>query len=106
MSDPELTVTQSTAEHRFEVRLGDEVAFAEYRLEPDSIVFPHTVVPPAFGGKGIGGKLVDAGLAYARQHKLWVKPTCEFFHAYIAKRPELHLLVHPEMRAGLVAQKN
>ena len=104
MPDLELTVSQNTAEHRFEVRLGDEVAFAEYRLEPDSIVFPHTVVPPAFGGKGIGGKLVDAGLAYARQHKLWVKPTCEFFHAYIAKRPESHGLVHPEMRAGLVGK--
>ena len=105
MSDPELAVTQNTAARRFEVRLGEDVAFADYRLEPDSIVFPHTVVPPAFGGKGIGGKLVEAGLAYAREHKLSVKPTCEFFQAYIAKRPELHSLVHAEMRAGLVAPK-
>lgn len=100
MSD-DLVVVMNTATHRFEVTLGDEVAFAEYRLEPDSIVFPHTVVPEAFGGMGVGGKLVQAGLAYAREHKLWVKPTCPFFHAYIAKRPELHELVHPDMRPGL-----
>jgi predicted GNAT family acetyltransferase len=101
MSD-DLPVVMNTETHRFEVRLGNETAFAEYRLEPDSIVFPHTVVPEAFGGKGVGGKLVLAGLAYARDNKLWVKPTCPFFHAYIAKRPELHELVHPDMRAKLL----
>ncbi len=101
MSADELAVVMNTATHRFEVTLGDDVAFAEYRLEADSIVFPHTVVPEAFGGKGVGGMLVRAGLAYAREHKLWVKPTCPFFHAYIAKRPELHELVHPTMRPGL-----
>jgi len=89
-------------ERQFEIRLGDDVAFAEYRLEPDAIVFPHTVVPKAFAGQGVGGRLVEAGLAFARERKLWVKPKCEFFHAYIAKRPELHALVHPDMRPGLV----
>ena len=101
MSETDLPVVMNTTTHRFEVTLGDQVAFAEYRLEPDSIIFPHTVVPEAFSGKGVGGKLVQAGLAYAREHKLWVKPYCPFFHAYIAKRPELHELVHHEMRAGL-----
>lgn len=101
MADDELTVTMNTDTSRFEVKLGGDIAFAEYRLAGDSIIFPHTVVPGAFGGKGVGGKLVQAGLAYAREHKLWVKPTCAFFHAYIAKRPELYELVHPDMREGL-----
>jgi len=102
MTDASLNVINNQAAHRFEVRLGDETAFAEYRIEPDAIVFPHTVVPEAFGGRGVGGQLVQAGLAYARELNLLVKPTCPFFHAYIAKRPELHELVHPSMRAGLV----
>jgi predicted GNAT family acetyltransferase len=101
MADDDLPIMMNTTTRRFEVTLGDEVAFAEYRLEPDSIVFPQTVVPEAFAGKGVGGRLVQAGLSYAREHRLWVKPTCPFFHAYIAKRPELHALVHPDMRAGL-----
>ncbi|WP_332765408.1 GNAT family N-acetyltransferase [Phenylobacterium sp.] len=88
---------------RFEIRLGDEVAFAEYRLEPGAIVFPHTVVPDAFAGQGVGKRLIEAGLAYARDSKLWVKPTCSFFRAYITKRPELLELVHPDMRDGLRA---
>ena len=88
---------------QFEIRLGDEVAFAEYRLEPGAIVFPHTVVPDAFAGQGVGKRLIEAGLAYARDNKLWVKPTCSFFRAYITKRPELLELVHPDMREGLRA---
>lgn len=90
-------------EKQFEIRLGDDVAFAEYRLEPGAIVFPHTVVPDAFAGQGVGKRLVEAGLAYARENRLWVKPTCSFFSAYIAKRPELLELVHPDMRTGLTA---
>ncbi len=101
MADEALQVINNEAAHRFEVRLGDEVAFAEYRREPDAIVFPHTVVPPAFSGRGVGGMLVQAGLAWAQELGLLVKPTCPFFHAYIAKRPELHDRVHPSMREGL-----
>lgn len=96
-----MTMTMNTDTSRFEVKLGAEIAFAEYRLKGDTITFPHTVVPDAFAGKGVAGRLVQAGLAYAKGNKLWVKPTCSFFHAYIAKRPELHELVHPDMREGL-----
>ena len=88
---------------RFEIRLGDEVAFAEYELEPGAVVFPHTVVPESFGGRGVGTTLIKAGLAFAQERGLKVKPTCPFFHAYIAKRPELHGLVDESMRDGLKA---
>lgn len=86
---------------RFEVHLGGEAAFAEYRLEGDSIVFPHTVVPDAFEGQGVGSALVKHGLAYARERGLRVKPTCSFFAGYITKHPEYHDLVHPDFHAKL-----
>jgi uncharacterized protein len=104
MADTEdLKVTNNAAAGRLEIRVGDEIAFAEYRIEPDAIVFPHTVVPKAFEGRGVGSQLIKAGLAFAQEKKLLVKPTCPFFQAYIAKRPELHDLVHPDMRSGLKA---
>ena len=90
-------------DHQFEIRLGDQIAFAEYRLEPDAIVFPHTVVPKAFEGQGIGKRLVEAGLAFARAENLLVKPTCSFFRAYIARHPDLLDLVHPDMREAVRA---
>ena len=89
---------------RFEIDLGGgEFAFADYQVVGDSIVFPHTVTPPAFGGRGLGTRLVEASLAYARDQGLKVRPHCSFFRAYIAKRPELHAMVHPDERAALAA---
>ena len=88
-------VVMNDATHRFEVALGDDVAFAEYRLHPDHITLPHTVVPDAFAGKGVASALAKAALGYARDHHLTVKPTCAFMAGYIAKHPEYHDLLHP-----------
>ena len=87
--------------HRFEVTLGNDVAFAEYRLSPDHITLPHTVVPDAFAGMGVGSALAKAALGYARDHGLKVKPTCSFMAGYIAKHPEYHDLVHADFRERL-----
>lgn len=89
-------VLNNQAAHRFEAHLDGETAIAEYRLDGDSIVFPHTVVPEAFEGRGVGGELAKAGLAYAREQGLKVKPTCSFFAGYIARHPEYTDLLHPD----------
>ena len=90
-------------EKQFEIHVGDQVAFAEYRRKGDSVIFPHTVVPEALGGQGLGTRLIEAGLAYAKEQGLLVRPHCSFFRAYLAKRPELHDMVHPDERAALTA---
>ena len=100
MSEP-LDVVMNDKTHRFEVTLGSDVAFAEYRLAPDHITLPHTVVPDAFAGMGVGSALAKAALGYARDHGLKVKPTCSFMAGYIAKHPEYHDLVHADFRERL-----
>lgn len=89
-------VERNEAEGRFEIRVGDDVAFADYRIDGGSIVFPHTVVPEAFQGRGFGRRLVEAGLGYARQEGLKVVPRCSFFQRHIARHPEFRELVHPD----------
>lgn len=94
-----ISVTNNKTAHRFEVELDGETAFAEYELKRDgSIVFPHTVVPEAFEGRGIGSALVKAGLAYAKAEDLKVIPLCSFFAGYIARHPEYLEQVHPRFR--------
>lgn len=97
----ELLVTNNKADHRFEVRLGDETAFAEYVIHNGSMVLPHTVVPDAFSGKGVASRLAVTALGYAREHGLTVKPSCPFMAAYIAKHPEWQDLVHKDFRSRL-----
>jgi len=100
MSEP-IAVVNNEAERRFEARLGDEVAFTEYRLRDGAMILPHTVVPDAFAGKGVGSQLAKAALAYAREQGLEVAPTCPFIAAYITKHPEWRDLVQADFRARL-----
>lgn len=95
MADP-TDVVMNDKTSRFEVTLGDDVAFAEYRLHPGYITLPHTVVPDAFAGKGVASALAKAALGYAHEHHLTVKPTCSFMAGYIAKHPEHQDLLHPD----------
>ncbi len=96
---PPVVMNEQT--HRFEAKLGEETAFAEYNLLKDSLVLPHTVVPDAFAGRGVGSALAIAALTYARAHGLTVKPFCPFMAGYIQKHPEWHDIVHPDFREKL-----
>lgn len=85
-SEPE--AVRNEAAGRFEIHQDGHVAFAEYRLKSDHIIFPHTVVPEALEGRGLGGALVRAGMAWAKEMGLPVAPHCSFFQAYIKRHPE------------------
>jgi len=98
MSSEQIHVTNKRDESRLEVKLGDEVAFAEYRVTRGGIVFPHTVVPEAFEGRGVGSALVKAGMAFAKEEGQLVIPTCSFFAAYLARHPEYNDQVDPRYR--------
>jgi uncharacterized protein len=89
MSTPEsFEVTHNLSESRFQVEIESHLAVLEYRLDAATIIFTHTGVPSALEGRGLGSKLVRAGLDYARAQGLRVVPQCSFVAAYIQKKPE------------------
>lgn len=100
MSEP-VRVVHNEAARRFEAKLGDATAFADYRLRDGVMILPHTEVPDAFAGHGVGGQLARAALSYAREQGLEVIPTCPFVAGYIAKHPEWHDIVQPAYREKL-----
>jgi uncharacterized protein len=83
-----IEVKHNLAENRFQVEIESNLAVLEYKLEDDTIVFTHTDVPDELGGRGLGSKLVRAGLDYARAQGLSVHPLCSFVASYIEKKPE------------------
>jgi hypothetical protein len=97
----DVQVVDNTAESRFEVRLGGDTAFAEYRLKPGKIVLPHTVVPPAFEGKGVASALARYAFDAARTRGLKVIPTCPFMAGWIKKHPEAQDVVDDSCKAEL-----
>jgi predicted GNAT family acetyltransferase len=94
-------VIRNEPEGRFEVRLGGDVAFAEYRLKPGQIVLPHTEAPEAFEGKGVASALARAAFGYARANGLKVVPTCPFMAGWVKKHPEEHDIIDESCRGEL-----
>jgi len=99
MATEPLVVRDNPDRHRFEIDLGDgSFAIAEYTLSAGNIIFPHTEVPDAHEGKGIGTTLIRFALDAARERGLKVIPVCPFFAAYMKKHAEVQDLLEPAWR--------
>ncbi|MFO7585848.1 MAG: GNAT family N-acetyltransferase [Anaerolineales bacterium] len=83
-----IEIRHNPEENRFQIEIESYLAVLEYQLDGDTIVFTHTGVPDELGGRGLGSKLVRAGLDYARAQGLRVHPLCSFVASYIEKKPE------------------
>jgi predicted GNAT family acetyltransferase len=88
-----MDVIKNEALERFEIHIGDEVAFLRYEEEPGRIHLIHTEVPEKLSGQGIGGKLAAFALDHARARGLGVLPACPYVRAYIERHPEYADLV-------------
>jgi uncharacterized protein len=91
----QVTVTDALQEHRYEARIGDEVAgVAVYIRTPQMIAFVHTEVGEDFGGRGVGSALARHALDEARAQGLRVLPFCPFIKGWMDKHPEYQDLEH------------
>lgn len=82
------------AKHRFELAVDGHIAFIEYILNKEGIMFlTHTEVPPALEGKGVGSRLVLHTLEYLKEKNYTLAPLCPFVAAYLRKHPEWQSLL-------------
>jgi uncharacterized protein len=79
--------------HRFELDVEGKTAFVSYRKTPGAITLVHTVVPPEFGGKGVGSKLARATLDAVRAQGRKLTVECEFIQGFMKKHPEYNDLL-------------
>ena len=80
---------------RFEILVDDVVAgYADYQDEVGSggaagvRTFPHTVVDPEFGGRGLAGRMIGEALQVTKDEGLRVRPACSFVARYVEKNPD------------------
>lgn len=90
---PDNSVTDNAARSRYELAVGDDVAFIDHVGEGDAVVFVHTEVPERMEGKGVGSRLVKGALEDARHRGLKVVPRCPFVREYITRHPEYRDIV-------------
>jgi predicted GNAT family acetyltransferase len=87
------SVRDNKAKSRFELDIGDAVAFANYRLTPSTVIITHTETPQSLRGRGIASELVQGALQLIRADGLKVVAGCGFVVDYLQKHPEFTDLV-------------
>ena len=81
-------VRDNKSQHRFELDVEGAMAFANYRLSPDTVIITHTETPRALRGRGIASELVKGALDIIRADELKVVAGCGFVVDYLLKHPE------------------
>lgn len=84
---------------RYEIKDdGRVVGIADYLVENDLVVLPHTEVDPARQGAGLGAELIQAALDAIREQGKRVVPQCSYVADFIADHPDYQDLIAPSGR--------
>ena len=67
---------------------GERAGIADFRIDGDRVVMPHTVIDPARRGQGLGAILVAGALADIRARGGKVVPHCWYVAEYLDLHPE------------------
>lgn len=86
-----IAVSVDERSNRFTADAGAANATLSFRRRANRFIVTHTVVPPGLEGRGLGGQLVSAAVAYAAQRNLTVVPLCPFALAWLRGHPEVAL---------------
>lgn len=81
-------IAHEQTRRRFTTEVDGQTGYLEYERAGDVMVITHTIVPPAIGGRGIAGRLVQAALAHARDTGLKVDPQCSYADAWMRRHPQ------------------
>jgi hypothetical protein len=88
MTTEAVTVADRPERHRYEIAIGDQVAYLDYRKRPDHVVLVHTEVPVALRNRGLGGVLARHALDEARRAGLGVIVKCPFLTTWVKRHKD------------------
>jgi hypothetical protein len=80
-------VTDNAARSRFELALGADTAFVNYRRAGTVLVLTHAEVPAELEGRGVGSRLVGGALDLVRARGERGVPQCPFVVRFIERHP-------------------
>jgi hypothetical protein len=92
----DVTVVDNASMHRYEARIGDEVAgYTVYQNAASIVIIEHTEVDPSYEGRGIGSILVQQALDDIRaKGERKVLAVCPFVRSWLGKHHDYRDLVY------------
>ena len=88
-----INVVNNKDKQRFELNLGTDIAYMEYRYQNDTKVLMHTYVPEKYRGKGNALKFIQQVLDDIRKAKTQVMVNCAAVSRFLKEHPEYNDLV-------------
>lgn len=80
-------IVDNAERSRFELAVGDEIAFVDYRRNGAVLTLTHAEVPDALSGQGLGSKLARSTLDLIRTRHQKIIPQCSFIAAFVRRHP-------------------
>ncbi len=68
---------------RFELRIGEEVVFANYSREPGTLVVTYVFAPPSLRGTGASDRLMIEVAGVARAESLKIVALCRYANLWL-----------------------
>ena len=73
---------------RFEIAGPGGPAVLVYERGDGDVALLHTVVPVEMEGQGVGSRLAEAAVGWARAERLEVVPVCSFVQSWMKRHPQ------------------
>jgi predicted GNAT family acetyltransferase len=88
-----LNIVNNKEASRFEIKLGNDEAFVDYRWRNDVLELLYIFVPVAHRGKGIAEELIKHVLDDALAGNRKIVVYCSWIAGYVRSHPEYHSLL-------------
>jgi uncharacterized protein len=86
-------ITHNIKDQKFSTKIDNDEAYLKYQiLQNGNLDFISTFVPPSGRGMGIAKKLVDSGIAFAKEMNCKIVPSCSYVESYLNSDKNLMLL--------------
>jgi predicted GNAT family acetyltransferase len=87
-------VRRNDTRSRYELLVdGELIGIADFRLDGDTVVMPHTEIDGHRRGQGLGAVLVQGALDDIRQAGRTVVPACWYVARYLDEHPDQRDLI-------------
>jgi len=87
------TVTINEKARRFELPVGDDIAYIDYGWHKDTLALLYVYVPIPYRGKGHSTTLIEFAMNYAREKKVKVMVYCSYINRYLGIHTQHHDLL-------------
>jgi predicted GNAT family acetyltransferase len=74
--------------NRFELNIGDQTVFIDYKERGKKIFLTHTQTPEKLKGKGAATAIIEKTLTYIEKHRYTLIPICPMVKAYLKRHPD------------------